>query len=214
VSATLSLDVDPGPIERARADLIIVPLFAGEQPLRGSTGRVDWRLCGRLSELVAAGRLEGATGEAVLLASLGGVRAPFLLILGAGSRSDFDAHQWARLVADGVERGLGLRATSIALAFVEGEEGEFGLRHRAEMVLSGAAWAVARTGRPEELTLRVVVPEDEVPRTTEHLRAARPSRLPRGVAVRLPGPTPAAKRARQAPPRSPSLSPTGPQLVK
>ena len=43
------LALAPGPIERIRADVAVVPLFAGERPLRAAAGRVDWRLCGRLS---------------------------------------------------------------------------------------------------------------------------------------------------------------------
>ena len=51
------LGLAPGSIERVRADLAVVPLFAGERPLLGAAGRVDWRLCGRLSHLFAAGHL-------------------------------------------------------------------------------------------------------------------------------------------------------------
>src|SRR5215468_4661081 len=56
------LGLAPGPIERVRADVAVVALFAGERPLRAAAGRVDWRLCGRLSHLFAAGRLSGAIG--------------------------------------------------------------------------------------------------------------------------------------------------------
>jgi Cytosol aminopeptidase family, N-terminal domain len=81
------LGMAPGPIERIRADLAVVPLFEGERPLRAAAGRVDWRLCGRLSHLLADGHLSGAVGEAVLIPGGGGVCAPRVLGLGAGRRA-------------------------------------------------------------------------------------------------------------------------------
>src|SRR5438093_7108686 len=94
----------PGPIERVRADVAVVPLFANERPLRAAAGRVDWRLCGRLSHLFAAGRLSGAVGEAVLIPGGGGIFAPRVLGVGAGERDPIDAALWERWVIDALER--------------------------------------------------------------------------------------------------------------
>jgi len=82
----LVLRLAAGPIERVSADVAVVPLFAGERPLRDTAGRIDWRLCGRLSHLFAARRLDGASGEAVLVPGGGGVRARLVLGLGLGER--------------------------------------------------------------------------------------------------------------------------------
>ena len=49
MSRELEVEVDPASVERVRADVAAVPLFAGERPLQGSAGRADWRLCGSLS---------------------------------------------------------------------------------------------------------------------------------------------------------------------
>ena len=91
MSRALAVDVDHVALERAPADLAVVPLFEQERPLRGGAGRADWRLCGKLSALIAAQRLTGASGEAALLASFGGLRAPLLLVLGAGPRAAIGA---------------------------------------------------------------------------------------------------------------------------
>jgi hypothetical protein len=84
VSAALAIELETGPIERARADLAIVCFASTDRPLRGAAGRADWRLCGRLSKLIAQGRVAGHAGEAVLLPGGGGLRAPLLLALGLG----------------------------------------------------------------------------------------------------------------------------------
>ena len=74
MSAGLVIELDTGPIERARVDLVIVGFATTDRPLRGAAGQADWRLCGRLSKLIAAGR-RGSRREAVLLPGGGGLRA-------------------------------------------------------------------------------------------------------------------------------------------
>ena len=66
MSHELIVEVDGTPLERSRADVVAVPVFSGERPLRGDAGRLDWRLCGKLSALVAEERLSGQPGDAVL----------------------------------------------------------------------------------------------------------------------------------------------------
>src|SRR6185295_18830124 len=113
------LGLAPAPIERVRADLAVVPLFAHERPLRAAAGRVDWRLCGRLSHLFAEGRLSGAVGEAVLLPGGGGICAPRVLGVGARERARIDAAAWASWVADALARSRGLAAQSAVIALPE-----------------------------------------------------------------------------------------------
>ena len=47
-------------------DALVVPLWADVRPLRGAAGLLDWRLNGRLSQLLREGRLLGAAGEKLL----------------------------------------------------------------------------------------------------------------------------------------------------
>ncbi len=65
--------------------------FGDERPLRGVAGLCDWRLCGRLSRLLKAGKLSGLRGEVTLMPPPGG-RLPFerLLFFGLGE-SDYPA---------------------------------------------------------------------------------------------------------------------------
>src|SRR5262249_59539619 len=67
--STLFLELSALAAEQAKVDCLVVAFFSDERPLRESAGRADWRLCGRLSQLLAAGRLTGRRGEAVLVAS-------------------------------------------------------------------------------------------------------------------------------------------------
>jgi hypothetical protein len=186
VSRELSIEVDAGSVERAQADLAVVPLFASERPLRGSAGRADWRLCGVLSSLLETERISGAAGEAVLVASFGGLRAP-LLVLGAGSRAEFDVRSFEALAGEAVARALALRAGSLALSFPDDRGGQVAHERRAVALLAGAARAVAEAQPPVALRLRLLVPREEVTRTADLLRRSRPARFPDVVALRLPG---------------------------
>jgi len=210
MSGTLHLEVGAVPAERARVDLLVVPVFSDERPLRGSAGRADWRLCGLLSRLAAEGRLEGRAGEAVLVASFGGLAAPLVLALGMGSRLAFDAGGVEFLAHEAVSRALALRVATLALGLGETAHSGAGLRERAEEMMAGAADAMAARAAqpPAELRLLLLVREDELPRAADVLRTSRPARLPASVALRCADP------AARAPSRGPFPVPSTRRAVE
>jgi hypothetical protein len=193
--SALQLEISAVAAERARVDLLVVPVFSDERPLRGSAGRADWRLCGRLSELAVAGRLCGLPGEAVLAATFGGLAAPLVLALGLGARARFDSPAVQAFASEAVRRALALHVATLALpmpdATIDGAE----LAEREERLLFGAADALASraANQPSELRLVVLVRPDELPRAVALVRTSRPVRLPASVSLRTveaerPGP--------------------------
>ncbi len=185
----LHLEISALAAERARADLLVVPVWSDERPLRGATGRADWRLCGRLSELAASGRLRGRFGEAVLAASFGGLAAPLVLALGLGPRSEFDAPGVQAFASEAVRRALALGVATIALPMPEETADGAGLGEREERLLFGAADALASrgSGQPAELRMVLLVREDELRRALELVRTSKPVRLPAAVSLRTSG---------------------------
>jgi Cytosol aminopeptidase family, N-terminal domain len=96
-------------------EALMLPFFADERPLRGAAGLCDWRLCGRLSRLLAGGRVRGGWGETTLYPTLAGgiARLPFgrLVLFGLGPSERFDeaaAHGAAQRIAWTASQ-LGLR---------------------------------------------------------------------------------------------------------
>ena len=77
-------------LDALQAEILVLPFFSQERPLRGAAGLIDWRLCGALSRKLMAGYLEGRFGEKALIASPGKIRAKDLLVVGLGSSDDFD----------------------------------------------------------------------------------------------------------------------------
>jgi len=72
-------------------DVLVLAFFQDERPLRGATGIADWRLCGRLTRLLKAGRFTGTKGE-VMLMPPAARRLTFarLLLFGLGPSEGYD----------------------------------------------------------------------------------------------------------------------------
>lgn len=190
------LEVATEALEDIRADVVVVAFFDSDRPLRGAAGRADWRLCGRISRLLLSGKLSGAAGEAVLLATGPGWVAPRVLGLGLGSRREFDGRDCEGLARDAVGRALLLRAKTMALPVCDPGSGRLGIRERVGAMLRGAVSAVAAGS--VGLRLQLVVPESDATRAREAATefAARSSQIP--IAFEL-----GAARGVGTPPRSP-----------
>lgn len=95
---------------------MIVPLWTDVRPLRGAAGLLDWRLNGRLSQLVREGRLQGDAGEKLLFFT---TRVPWrrVLTIGVGSTNGFseDAFRTSLKTIFDTFRGLGIKSVGLAL---------------------------------------------------------------------------------------------------
>lgn len=103
-------------LDPLRCDVLALSFFRTERPLRGAAGLVDWRLCGRLSRLQAAGRLTGEPGEITLLPPR--PRLPFdkLLLLGLGAPESFDEAAYAQALRSTFTALASMRTHSVAMA--------------------------------------------------------------------------------------------------
>lgn len=177
----LSVDVESDSLERIRADVLVVGVAPMDRPLRGAAGVVDWRLCGRLWNLVSAGKILGMRGEASLVISGGGFQTRLLLVLGLGPRRSLDRSVWQGLGRDATARSMGLRAETVALAIVQDALIDPATAHHEHAdavvgLIAGAADAVLERGSH----LRLVLPEASS-------AALEGLSIPAGVEIRLPG---------------------------
>ena len=83
----LEISLFPGSVVEAPADTILIPVPEDERPLRGDAGRVDWRLCGLISEQLRSGYVSGQLGEAALLPGAKPLSPARILLVGAGAPS-------------------------------------------------------------------------------------------------------------------------------
>ncbi len=190
MSPVLELELGTEPIERAEVDLAIAGFFADERPLRGAAGRVDWRLCGLISQQLEAGSLRGEPGEAVLLACFGRLGAPHVLALGLGERAHFGRDDVRSHTREAVARAvrLGVRRVALAplgLSAAEGPSSRAGrsgdgdsshlspaseLPELLDDVVSAALDALQ--GAAASLRLRLLIEADEAPRAGRVLAEA------------------------------------------
>jgi hypothetical protein len=109
-------------------DALCVSVWSDVRPLRGAAGLLDWRMCGRLSALVAAGKVTGADGEQTLFPSANRLPWRLVLALGAGPRAEFSDKRLQATVRRALKaiKGLGARRLALALPAREGERATTG----------------------------------------------------------------------------------------
>jgi hypothetical protein len=96
-------------------DALVVPIWSDVRPLRGAAGLLDWRLCGRLSQMIRDGRLSGTPGEK-LLHMTGRLPWKRVLFLGIGESAEFTPTTFVTAVEGALEALRGLGALSMAIA--------------------------------------------------------------------------------------------------
>jgi hypothetical protein len=97
-------------------DALVVPVWSDVRPLRGAAGLLDWRLCGRLSQMIRNGKLTGETGEKLLLAT-GRVVWQRVLAVGAGESTAFDEGAFRSVVDCCLDTLRRIGVGSLAIAF-------------------------------------------------------------------------------------------------
>ncbi len=78
------------PIDEVPSQVALTTFYEDIRPLRGSTSLIDWRLNGRLSDLILQGKISGAFAEAVIMPAQGRLSAKEILLFGLGSSSELD----------------------------------------------------------------------------------------------------------------------------
>ena len=97
-------------------DALVVPVWSDIRPLRGAAGLLDWRLCGRLSQMIRDGRVSGTLREKLLLVTS---RIPWrrVLAVGVGGSATFCEETFCATIDCSLEalRRIGARSVAFAL---------------------------------------------------------------------------------------------------
>jgi hypothetical protein len=76
------------PIDEVPGQVTLATFFEDVRPLRGSTSLIDWRLNGRLSDLILKGHLSGHFQEALIMPSQGRLSTKDILLFGLGASNE------------------------------------------------------------------------------------------------------------------------------
>jgi hypothetical protein len=80
----MRLHLPDKPVDRIEGEVAVVPFFLDERPPSGPAALLDWRLNGRLTELLLQGKVSGCAGEHLLVRSNGKIAADWALFVGGG----------------------------------------------------------------------------------------------------------------------------------
>ena len=135
-------------LDAARGDLLVLTAFTDDRPLRGLAGRVDWRLCGRLSRLLQSQFVRGEDGE-VTLTPMPEDRLPFerVMIVGLGRRIEFDGGRFETACETIFRRAAGIGARDVSMSL----PGRVGMQVGLRQAVHGWGRALARAYDAEAL---------------------------------------------------------------
>jgi hypothetical protein len=120
-SAVLTSPVSFLPVDLHRwdhgpgGDVMVVPIWSDVRPLRGVAGLLDWRLCGKISQMIREGRVSGAAGEKLLLVT-GRVPWRRVLGIGAGPSDVFGDGACKAILRCAVDAARGIGGERVAIA--------------------------------------------------------------------------------------------------
>lgn len=78
------------PFDKQETRCGVVTLFSDQRPLRGVAALLDWRLNGRLSQVLVKNQFEGKFGESLLMPAEGRIRSEEIMVIGMGPESTFN----------------------------------------------------------------------------------------------------------------------------
>ena len=212
MSVVLPVDLDQRALHRVPSDLIAAPLFATGLPMRGPAAWLDWRLCGLAGRAASRDPACAQPGSALLMPSLGRLRASWVLLGGAGDPASFGEHGARAWAADVALRCAELRIGTLAVALPTERVSRLALDRTIAALVAGVAAALAE--HPAPLRLRLALALADMNRA-ENALAAAPRSYPGGVVLRvdrapqeeLPGTLASRTAAETALRVSPSASP-------
>lgn len=117
----MQLHLLDNPVDRFEGDVVAAFYFVDDRPLCGPAALLDWRLNGRLTELLLQDVLDGTIGEQLLVQGNGKIAADWALFVGGGKRAELAENGYRKLLrhllttchragATRVALGLGLSA--------------------------------------------------------------------------------------------------------
>ena len=100
MSDTYILDLPP---DRREGEVATVYFFEDDRPLHGSASMLDWRLNGKVTELLLNGTVSGRIGDTVAIKNNGKLDADWALFIGGGKRQRLSMAVWERLLKKGLK---------------------------------------------------------------------------------------------------------------
>ncbi|MCO5205538.1 MAG: leucyl aminopeptidase [Anaerolineae bacterium] len=130
------------------ADTLIVNLFAGVKMPGGATGAVDRALDGAISDLIAAGDLDGSANQIRVLYPRGAIAAQRVIIVGLGSQDEFNLTVIRNAAAHAAKAARKHKAEHVATIVHGAGIGGIDTTAAAEATVEGTLLGLYRYAKP------------------------------------------------------------------
>ena len=115
--------------DRLDVPLASLPFFSDQRPLGKTLALVDWRLNGRLSQLIDSGRVHGSFGETVFVPTQGRLESPTLILYGLGESRRWDINRAESAFFPWIEKLASLKQDPWLLSFAALSDDFLSWRH-------------------------------------------------------------------------------------
>ncbi len=126
-------------VDAQECDVLVTGFFRDERPLKGSSGWIDWRFNGMLSQLLIENKLTGDWKEATLIPSQERILPRMILLLGLGEVKRYSYPRLRELSSYLLDTLVKLGWPNICLSFPYGESYHVDCRKIVESLIEGIA---------------------------------------------------------------------------
>jgi hypothetical protein len=133
-------------VDAQECDVLVAGFFSDERPLKGSSGWIDWRFNGMLSQLLKEKKLTGDWREATLIPSQERILPRMILLLGLGEVKNYGYPRLRKLSSYLLDTLRKLGWLKICLSFPCGESYHLDCRKLVESLIEGIADGLEQQG--------------------------------------------------------------------
>jgi hypothetical protein len=126
-------------VDAQDCDVLVTGFFRDERPLKGSSGWIDWRFNGMLSQLLMENKLTGDWKEATLIPSQERILPRMILLLGLGEVKRYSSLRLRELSPYLLDTLRKLGWLNVCLSFPYGDSYRMDCRKIVESLVEGMA---------------------------------------------------------------------------
>jgi hypothetical protein len=133
-------------VDAQECDVLVAGFFSDERPLKGSSGWIDWRFNGMLSQLLMENKLTGGWMEATLIPSKERILPRMILLLGLGEVKSYSYLRLRNLSSHLLDTLMKLGWLKVCLSFPCGESYHVDCKKIVESLMEGIADGLEQQG--------------------------------------------------------------------
>jgi hypothetical protein len=136
---TMDIILSKERVDAQECDVLVTGFFGDERPLKGSSGWIDWRFNGMLSQLLIEKKLTGDWKEATLIPSQERILPRMILLLGLGEVKKYSYLRLRELSPYLLDTLRKLGWLNVCLSFPYGESYHVDCKKIVESLIEGIA---------------------------------------------------------------------------